>query len=503
MLNRSRMADYLGTAAEQGARLVVFPEMASSGYVWDSREEIRPFVETIPGPTTDRLHAVASQYNCYVAAGLAEIDPSSGAYYNSAVLIGPEGIIGSYRKTHLFAADPRWAREGKEEIPVFETPIGKIALLICMDAMYFEPTRIAALKEADIIAFPTNWVGGGNNPPSRTWCLRAKENALYWVAANRSDRERGAQFTGGSGIIGPDGDVQDMQIAGEGIVFGTIMLDAEKRRHILNSRRPHAYQELLLHPYLWKEGETRNLPVPASFEIILVPCKPDNSPLPERLTSAFKTLETPQEAAANRVYVLPELEIGTGIALGEEIIQQLQKLAADVSGFIVAALAEKDTRRDQRIVYLIGQDGIVGQADSVHGNRLNPHLFRTFELPFGRVGILAGEDARYPESYRVLAKQGADIIAVSSNGSEAGATWMRRIWAFENDAIIAAAAPWGSKESLLFLHRQVHQEGDTGEEHFGQTFHPEMLEAVRSRPFMKRLNTHLYDRLVQVRWRGR
>ncbi len=164
--NRSRMLELLAEAAEQGARLIVFPEMASSGYVWDSREEIAPFAEPVPGPTTDVFHAAAKRYGCYAVVGLPERDAITGAYYNSAVLIGPEGIVGTYRKTHLFAADPRWAREGTEEIPVFETSIGRIAMLICMDAMYFEPARIAALKRADIIAFPTNWVGGGNNPPA-------------------------------------------------------------------------------------------------------------------------------------------------------------------------------------------------------------------------------------------------------------------------------------------------------------------------------------------------
>ncbi|MDF2963739.1 MAG: nitrilase, partial [Paenibacillus sp.] len=257
--NQRRMVELLSEAAENGAKLIVFPEMASSGYVWNDREEVAPFVETIPGPTTDALLAATYKYRCYAAVGLPEVDCVSGAYYNSAVLVGPDGVVGKYRKTHLFSADPRWAREGNEGVAVFATEIGNIALLICMDAMYFEPARIAALQMADVIAFPTNWVGAGNSAPSKTWCIRAKENGMYWVAANRSDAERGARFTGGSAVIEQDGSVQNALVTGEGIVYGTVGLHAEARQRMIENRRPEAYQELLLHPYLWKEGETRGI----------------------------------------------------------------------------------------------------------------------------------------------------------------------------------------------------------------------------------------------------
>lgn len=199
--NRCRMVNMLEDAADQGAKLIVFPEMASSGYVWEDRKEISPYVETIPGPTTEVLHTVAREYQCYVVVGLPEVDSGNGAFYNSAVLIGPEGVVGTYRKTHLFAADPRWAREGNDGVQVFETKIGRIALLICMDAMYFEPSRIAALQRADIIAFPTNWVGASNNPPSKTWCLRAKENGLFWISSTDQTRNEERSLPGAARLL--------------------------------------------------------------------------------------------------------------------------------------------------------------------------------------------------------------------------------------------------------------------------------------------------------------
>lgn len=498
--NRNRMVNMLEEAAEQGAKLIVFPEMASSGYVWDDRKEISPFVETIPGSTTDVVLAIASKYQCYVVIGLPEVDPGTGAYYNSAVLIGPEGVVGSYRKTHLFAADPRWAREGNEGVQVFETKIGRIALLICMDAMYFEPSRIAALQGADIIAFPTNWVGASNNPPSKTWCLRAKENGLFWIASNRSDTERGAQFTGGSAIIDSNGDVQHSLLSGDGIVYGEVKLDRQVRRNLLDSRRPEAYQELLLQPYLWKEGETRSVFEPLPYEIVVCPL--NETRWNDRLFLELRSLLEQTEAhlsTTHRLYVLPELELLSESAshTGEltEVVIKLQQLAAVYEGYIAVSLRNSW----QTESFLIASDGIIGSYVQVHGNAsrlkksVNVEGFRTFELPFGRVGLLTEKDAELPESYRILAKQGADIIAISGASPTSETLWMKRIWAFENDAIVACATLSGC---LLFLHRQMNLESEPEAAPLLQKFDPEMTAAARSKNFMRRSKTHLYDLLV-------
>lgn len=498
--NRCRMVNMLEEAAEQGAKLIVFPEMASSGYVWDDRQEISPYVETIPGPSTDALLAAARKHQCYVVIGLPEVDQGTGAYYNSAVLIGPEGVVGSYRKTHLFAADPRWAREGNDGLQVFETKIGRIGLLICMDAMYFEPSRIAALQGADIIAFPTNWVGASNNPPSKTWHLRAKENGLFWIASNRSDTERGAQFTGGSAIIDQNGEVQHSLLSGEGIVYGEVKLDRQVRRNLLDSRRPEAYQELLLQPYLWKEGETRVIHEPLPYEIIV--CSLSETRWTDRLFLEIQSLLDQTGGhlfTTNKLYVLPELELPNDSAsfAGDlaEVVIQLRQLAAFYEGYIAVSIRNSL----QTESFLIGSDGIIGSYVQVHGHAsrlkksVNVEGFRIFELPFGRVGLLTEKDAELPESYRILAKQGADIIAISGASRTSETLWMKRIWAFENDSVIAYATLSGS---LLFLHRQVNLESGPEAAPLLQKFDPEMTAAARSKSFMRRSKTHLYDLLV-------
>src|SRR5215472_8812362 len=89
-------------AAQHEARLIVLPEMATTGYCWESRAEIAPFVEPIPGPTSDRFQQLATRYDCYITIGLAEVDPTTDVYYNSLALLGPNGLIGTYRKLHSF-----------------------------------------------------------------------------------------------------------------------------------------------------------------------------------------------------------------------------------------------------------------------------------------------------------------------------------------------------------------------------------------------------------------
>ncbi len=170
-------------AAQHDARLIVLPEMATTGYCWESRSEIAPYVEPIPGSTTDRFQRLATTYNCFIAIGLAEIDPATDVYYNSVVLLGPEGLVGSYRKIHSYISEPRWARDGDLGMPVWDTPLGRLAPMICMDAMYFEAARTPALHGADVLLFPTNWLD--EKCPSSWWMARAFENGVYLIAANR------------------------------------------------------------------------------------------------------------------------------------------------------------------------------------------------------------------------------------------------------------------------------------------------------------------------------
>jgi predicted amidohydrolase len=120
--------------------------MGTTGYCWFDRAEVAPFVGPIPGPTTARFAALARECNVHIVVGMPEVDPTNGLFYNSAVLIGPDGVVGVHRKTHPYIAEPKWAAPGNLGHAVFHTALGCIGLLICMDLHFLETARLMALR---------------------------------------------------------------------------------------------------------------------------------------------------------------------------------------------------------------------------------------------------------------------------------------------------------------------------------------------------------------------
>src|SRR6058998_2207870 len=193
----------LEEAAAAGAQLLVLPECAIPGYMFDSGDEAMPYAEEIPGPTTEALAEACRRLDIYAVCGLLERD--GDVLHNAAVLVGPEGLIGSYRKTHLpFLGVDRFVVPGKE-LPVFETPLGRIGLEICYDLRFPEVTRTLALKGADIVAHPTNFPMEAKVQTEVITLARAAENRVYLLTANRVGKERWGEFCGWSQIVDPYG----------------------------------------------------------------------------------------------------------------------------------------------------------------------------------------------------------------------------------------------------------------------------------------------------------
>ncbi|GAA3954779.1 nitrilase-related carbon-nitrogen hydrolase [Gordonia caeni] len=151
--NLTRALEVISEAAGAGARLIVLPECALSGYIYRDRDQFLPYMDAVPGRATDRIAELTRRFSCYVAIGIAEADPDTGLTYNTGALIGPDGYIGKYRKNGLNPSDNLWFVPGDTGYPVFETELGRICMLICYDDTYWEPARLAALKGADLIAY--------------------------------------------------------------------------------------------------------------------------------------------------------------------------------------------------------------------------------------------------------------------------------------------------------------------------------------------------------------
>ncbi|MDQ2741751.1 MAG: nitrilase family protein [Chloroflexota bacterium] len=208
--NVAQAVEMLRRAIDQQADLIVLPELSNSGYVLDSRSEAFDLAELIPaGPTCEEYLRTIRSTSVYVVAGVCERE--GNRLYNTAVLLGPDGYIGKYRKIHLWDEERLFFEPGDHGLPVFHLPFGRVGALICYDAWFPETIRILKLQGADIICDPTCWVllPGVNDAAAalapQVHMVQAHMNNLFIVCADRCGVERGCAFIGSSCITGPNG----------------------------------------------------------------------------------------------------------------------------------------------------------------------------------------------------------------------------------------------------------------------------------------------------------
>jgi 5-aminopentanamidase len=202
--NLERCLDQLRIAALTGVTLVVFPECALSGYMFDERAAAWACAEPVPGPSTDALARACADHGTHCVLGLLERERER--LRNTAVLIGPDGLIGRYRKSHIACVGADcFTVPGDEPFVVYETGVGRIGLQICYDWRFPEITRILALQGADVIAHPTNSPSASRELAEFMMRARAAENAVFCLTANRCGDEAGTEFFGLSQIIDPLG----------------------------------------------------------------------------------------------------------------------------------------------------------------------------------------------------------------------------------------------------------------------------------------------------------
>ena len=234
--NLEKILLMIRTAAGEGAELIVFPECALTGYVFNSRKEALPCAETVPGPATERLTALCRELGVHVVTGMLEVD--GDRCFNVAVLVGPQGLVGKYRKTHLpFLGVDRFLDHGDKPFQVYRTPIGNIGMHVCYDCNFPETARVMTLQGADILALPTNWPFGRGNISLYVVNARALENRVYVIAADRIGVERGSTFLGMSKIAGPSGDtLAEGGRDKEELLYAEVSLAEARQKHVSSSR---------------------------------------------------------------------------------------------------------------------------------------------------------------------------------------------------------------------------------------------------------------------------
>ncbi|NJE61518.1 nitrilase [Thermococcus sp. 21S7] len=246
-VNYSKAEELIRAAVDEGAQLVVLPELFDTGYNFESREEVDGVAGQIPdGPTTQFLMELSMELGVFIVAGTAEKD-ERGRLYNSAVMTGPigSGYIGKYRKVHLFYREKLFFEPGNLGFHVFNIGIAKVGVMICFDWFFPESARTLALKGAEIIAHPSNLV---MPYAPRAMPIRALENRIYTITANRIGEERGLRFIGKSTIASPKAEVLAMGSESKeevAVVEVDLQLVRNKKLNELNDvfkdRRPQYY----------------------------------------------------------------------------------------------------------------------------------------------------------------------------------------------------------------------------------------------------------------------
>ncbi|MEO1019307.1 MAG: nitrilase-related carbon-nitrogen hydrolase [Pseudomonadota bacterium] len=439
-------------ASEEDAKLILFPEMGTTGYLFGSRAEIAPFVDTIPGKTTGFFEPLARELGVHIVAGMPEVDADTGLYYNAAFLVGPDGLIGKYRKNNLFLLESGWAAQGNLGAPVFDTPLGKISIMICYDDYFYQSARLAALKGANVLAFIASSGRMLDPDPEEAGVhisisdvqQQAVMNGLYVVATNRTDIEKnealgiGVHYLGGASVWDPNGsNLAQAPIStqkgaaltpGEPTIIYADVNPANFENHakdLLNRRRPDLYRDVLLNmsprPMLASKQ-------PHSVSALVVQYEPKPGDVAANKAKIDGYLQDNATMLTNLI-VMPENSL-TGLPSSADEARQyagvkaeadtyFKSVARNYASYLVYSVTEQADQELHTLATLLDPDGnIVGQYRKTHPDATESAWLSgggslpVFTTEIGRIGILFGGEAKYPEAADVLSVNRADIIAM-------------------------------------------------------------------------------------------
>jgi 5-aminopentanamidase len=248
--NHTHTVAAIDDAVDHGADIIILPELATSGYAFHSRKEAASVAITPTDPMFRDWAAAAARGQSVVIGGFCE-QGDDGRLYNSAAVVDDSGVLGVYRKLHLWDREKLFFAPGSAPPPVFDTPHGRIGVLICYDLEFPELTRMLALAGADLIAVPTNWPlvdrPVDERPPEVIIAMAAaRVNRMFVACCDRTGLERGQEWTAGTTIIDHEGWVIARQPE-EGSAHADI--DPSEARHkrltdladSLGDRRPDLY----------------------------------------------------------------------------------------------------------------------------------------------------------------------------------------------------------------------------------------------------------------------
>lgn len=400
--NRQALLGMIDRAARAGADLIVAPEMALSGYSFDSRDAIAPLVEYLDGPTVTAVGDLARLHGVYVCVGLALEEPRTGIFYNSAVVVDPAGKVACrYNKIN---AESRWACPGDaRQKNVFVTPWGRMGLLICSDSYYGLMPRVTALRGADLLLMPANWPPSGLDP-RELWRTRAMENGFQLVACNRTGIDRIMDCRKASSCVyDPEGRMLlDASSDDSKTLFVDVpltvggRLDNTVRRRRMDSRCPHRYNDCYLNLRPIQDLTSfLNLPAPGILDIHGVIPGDNEHPI----DALLRGLDSPSASAG--LFLLP------WFAYSEEALRRIGEIARDRH---VGVATCRKTATEHRCVFFPA-DGEMQHWPLAFWACEQLGAYPQIDFASARLKLASFDFLTHPEAVVAAAKKGCDVVA--------------------------------------------------------------------------------------------
>jgi len=468
--NKENILRMIDKAADAHPQLMVLPECAYPAYyispliVKNSLEFQKSTLELIV-----KVKQKAKLYKCYIALGIVETDIIENIFYNSALLINPEGReVGRFQKSYLWHFDSYWFCAGSQ-YPVFETEFGKVGMFICADGRLPEIVRCLNLQGADILIDLTNWVTSGfeketlTNPQVEYMVpTRALENRVWIIAANKVGMEaKSILYCGKSAVFTPDGQVAKIASScQEEILFYEIPLEKamdksiDNQLDIIDDRRPELYSELV--------QPTNTLPI---YSIMKKKTGPKNAnPLTAvvqiEFEDNFKKYLQKIEFFINNLWeretdiiIFPECD-SNFLEKGDEIILKIKKVTKDRKMLCAITIVEKAGEYYYKTTFLIESGKLLGKYRKTHLERGEKDLFTpgdlglpVFNTSYGYIGVMIGYEGIFPEIARILTLKGADLIIWPSKFSNDRQINICRSRGAENKIFIACSNSISDKSS--------------------------------------------------------
>lgn len=445
--NIERLKEAVQKVKNENIHYAVFPETCVSGYIFSDFTEMEPYFDTIPGKTTEAILPILKGTQTYVSIGIAEKDSETGLAYNSAVLLGPDGIIGKYRKIGLNSQDQKIFSPGNLGVPTFNTPIGRIALLICYDDTYWQYARLAALQGAQIIGWHSvsdRMMPNANASDKLTDHSTIAQvqhmsvlNGVWVICATRSGIEINpitkseVYYNGGSSIWSPEGhkvaqgpviSPTEMTPGLNGIYSAIIELAEadQQRERALARRRPNLYCPILaLHRSPTDINSTKKV---SQVNLSIVQCEPNQPIVWEQLAVKKDGLLVLPEFVSFLDNKEQGIILNNAEKAGGKFEQNLCAVAKKGQGYVVGSYPEIDHDKIYHTVVLAGPQGdILSRYRATHLDQ-NEHKWAhqgdevsVTTTPIGRIALALAHELEVPELGGIYCALRADIIAAPAS----------------------------------------------------------------------------------------